>query len=94
MGVYGTSLAISLSTTINFFVLCAYITSIKDPKLREAWQLPNKDAFKGLISYLRLGVFATALIWLEWCAFEFQTLMSGYLSDVDATATQILLFNF
>ena len=33
------------------------------------------------------------LIWLEWCAFEFMTFMSGYL-DVPSTAAQVILFTY
>ena len=48
-------------------------------KLKEAIFWPNKDSFKGLGDYMKLGAFSAAIIFLEWSSFDFMTLLSGFL---------------
>jgi Na+-driven multidrug efflux pump len=71
--------------------LSIYIGRLEE--FKEMWFFPNAECFKGLGNYIKLGFFSMCMIWLEWCAFEFLTFMSGYL-DVDSTGAQIILFNF
>ena len=54
---------------------------------------PTKESLDGMGTYIKTGFYGMCIIWLEWCAFEFLTLMSGYL-DVNSTGAQIILFNF
>ena len=72
-------------------VLSIYLGRI--PEFKEAWFWPNAECLKGLVNYVRIGIYSMCLIWLEWCAFEFMTFMTGYL-DVESTGAQIVLFNF
>jgi Na+-driven multidrug efflux pump len=83
MGIKGPALASSVSQILNMFILWIYLNSQKD--LKEMWFFPNKECFRGLINYMKLGFWSLGLIWLEWCAFEFMTFMSGYL-DVESTS--------
>lgn len=91
MGIKGPALALSLSQIINISALSLYLNRIES--FKEAWFLPNAECFKGLKHYLSIGFYSMCLIWLEWCAFEFLTFMSGFL-DVNSTGAQTILFNF
>jgi hypothetical protein len=51
------------------------------------------ETFQGITAYFKTGFLGLMIIWLEWCAFEFLTLMSGYL-EIDSTSAQAILFNF
>jgi Na+-driven multidrug efflux pump len=71
-----------LTQTITFFILFIYLS--RKQEFKEIWFFPNAECFRGLCNYLKIGLPSMCLIWLEWCAFEFLTFMSGYL-DVDST---------
>jgi len=52
--------------------------------MKEMFFWPTTENFNGIGTYFKTGFFGMCIIWLEWCAFEFLTLMSGYL-DVNST---------
>jgi hypothetical protein len=66
---------------------------LKKKEFKNLSLFPKADCFTGIDKYFKIGFSAMCIIWLEWCAFEFHTFISGYL-DVDATGAQIILFNF
>lgn len=82
MGIKGPALAQSVSHILNILVLSLYLNRIES--FKEAWYWPTVECFKGIGNYMKIGFFSMCLIWLEWCAFEFMTFMSGYL-DVAST---------
>lgn len=90
IGIRGPALAASVSQIFNMTCMSIYLGRIED--FKEMWFMPNAECFKGLTNYIKIGLPSMGLIWLEWCAFEFLTFMSGYL-DVDSTAAQIVLMN-
>jgi hypothetical protein len=47
--------------------------------------MPNRDSFRGLRSYLKIGIPSCFLVCLEFWGFELMTFLSAYLS-VDETA--------
>ena len=61
--------------------------------MRDMFFWPNAECFRGMGNYVATGIYGLFIIWLEWCAFEFLTFMSGYL-EVEQTGAQIILFNF
>lgn len=75
-------MGVALSTTItyflNFIVSILYVSTIKE--LRPAWFLPNKNSFRGLSEYLKLGIPTVTIIIVEWSSFEIMTLIAGYIS--------------
>lgn len=91
MGIIGPALAQSISTLLNIAILQFVLLQKSDMKEMFFW--PTKESVDGIFNYIKIGFFGMCIIWLEWCAFEFLTLMSGYL-DVDSTGAQIILFNF
>jgi hypothetical protein len=52
--------------------------------MKEMFFWPTKESLDSIGKYVKTGFFGMCIIWLEWCAFEFLTLMSGYL-DVNST---------
>ena len=54
---------------------------------------PTKECFNGLSNYISQGFYPMCYMWLEWCAFEFLTMMCGYLS-IESIGAQAVLFNF
>jgi len=48
--------------------------------LKEAWFFPNKESFKGLQEYMKIGIPSIGLICMElWCV-ELMALVAGYIS--------------
>ena len=90
MGLTGASLAICITYTSNFLALVFY-TILIDREETRIWSV-NKQAFKDLGAYLRLGVPGTLMIMMDlWC-YELITLQAGYLK-IESTAAQIILSN-
>jgi multidrug resistance protein, MATE family len=82
MGIIGPALAQSISTMLNIVVLSFLLH--RKPEFKDMFFWPNRECLKGMGNYIKTGVLGMWIIWLEWCAFEFLTFMSGYL-DVDQT---------
>lgn len=91
MGIRATAIAFTITNFLNIFILSIYITTID--KLKEALFWPNKDCFKGLGEYLRLGILSAGIIFFEWSSFDFMTLLSAFLG-VTSTGAQSVLYNF
>ncbi|CDW87432.1 multidrug resistance [Stylonychia lemnae] len=91
LGIRATAMAFSITNFINMFILLVFISRIS--QLKDAIFWPSKDSFRGLGEYLKIGLFSTAIIFLEWSSFEFMTLLSAFLG-VNSTGAQAVLFNF
>eukprot|EP00347_Sterkiella_histriomuscorum_P011508 403372185 len=91
LGIRATAMAYSITNIANTIILLIIVTKID--KLKDAIFWPNKDCFKGLGEYFRIGIFSAAIILFEWSAFDFMTLMSGFLG-VNSTGAQSVLYNF
>ena len=55
-------------------------------KLKEAIFWPNIDSFTGLLEYIKIGFFAACITSLEWCTFEFMTLLAAFLGVKETAA--------
>lgn len=78
MDIKGAALATTLTYFINFFVSTLYVSFIKE--LRKAWFLPNRNSFRGLYEYLKLGIPAMIMFLVDWSSLEVMTLIAGYIS--------------
>lgn len=78
LDIKGTALATTLTYFLNFIVTTLYVSTIKE--LRPAWFLPNRNSFRGLCEYLKLGIPTVTIMLVDWSSFEIMTLIAGYIS--------------
>ena len=90
MSIKGTTIASNITMFLNLMFVVIYISF--DSDLKEVWFMPDMNTFYGLISYLKTGVPATAMLCLEWWAYEIQTFFTLFIS-VEATGTCVIMIN-
>lgn len=78
MGVIGCGLSTSI-TYISNFTLTTVLISFKK-EIKDAWFLPNRNSFKGLWEYLKVGIPSAFLLCFDMWCFEIMTLMAGMIS--------------
>jgi Na+-driven multidrug efflux pump len=67
--VIGVAMATNLTAFLNLVGLTTYV-SFFEKDLQDAWFWPNKDCFKGILEYMKLGVPAMLMVCFEWWVFE------------------------
>lgn len=90
LGVKGAAIATSITYFCDFALITLYVGRIGC--LKESWFLPNKDCFKGLTDFMKVGLPSVAMLCLGWWGYELMTLLSGYIS-VSALAAQVIVVN-
>lgn len=91
MGIEGTAIATTITIFSNLFLITIYVTFF-EPSLKEAWTLPDADSFRGLKSYLKLGIPASLMYSLEWWTSEIQIFFASLIS-VESTAAMAIILN-
>jgi hypothetical protein len=62
------------------------ILATLDKDLKEAMFLPNRDSFKGMWNFLKIGIPSAALLCFDiWC-FDIMTLFAAYLTTDETAA--------
>ena len=61
-------------------------------ELKDAWSFPDRECFRGLWAYIKLGISSCTMMLIEFASFAAMTLMSGYIS-VESMAGQIIIGN-
>ena len=92
MGVKGCSIATSITFWLNLIILTGYLWFKKDVVPQESWHFFNRDSFKNLGSFLKLGSFSLLMLMWEIWAFELTCLLAGWVS-ANALAANVILTN-
>jgi multidrug resistance protein, MATE family len=87
-------MGIALATLITFLLNFGFTTfyARHDKELRKSFFWFDKDSFKDLNEYLKIGIPSCFMLCLEWWSFEVLAFMAGYLS-VEATAAHVIVIN-
>jgi MATE family multidrug resistance protein len=83
LDITGVSLTMLITYITLLAVISVYASFIKE--IKDGWFLPNKDTFKDIWAYLKLGVPGTLMLMAELWTFELLTLYASFIS-VDAIA--------
>jgi Na+-driven multidrug efflux pump len=79
-----------MTAFIEFTILYVIIQLQRD--IKEAWFLPNKESFQGIIEYLKLGIYSLFMSILYVWSMEIIIILSGYLS-IDETSASVIALN-
>ncbi|KAG0502556.1 hypothetical protein HPP92_002628 [Vanilla planifolia] len=79
LGYKGAALASSISYWVNVLLLAFYIKL--SPACKQTWSGFSKDAFHGLVVFLKLAVPSATMICFEYWAFEAAVILSGLLPN-------------
>ncbi len=82
LGVAGAAYASTITALTNLILIHFYV-NYNFPEIKEAWFMPNKDSFNGLLPYIRFVFPAMLMLCVEWWTFEILTFLSSWIS-VDA----------
>ncbi|ONI27499.1 hypothetical protein PRUPE_1G090300 [Prunus persica] len=79
LGYRGAAVANSISYWINALTLVIYVRV--SPSCKHTWTGFSKDAFHGIVNFLKLSVPSAVMISLEIWSFEMMVLLSGFLPN-------------
>ena len=85
---------VSIATLITYFLNFAAITiyCAYDKEVSKSFFFFNKESFRELGQYLKIGIPSTTMLCMEWWSFEVLAIMAGYIS-VDATGAHVVVLN-
>ncbi|KAG0491486.1 hypothetical protein HPP92_004884 [Vanilla planifolia] len=81
LGYKGAALSVSVSYWFNLLLLLLYVCYSHSCK--ETWTGFSREAFSGLLGFLKLGIPSTFMVCLQNWQFELLLLLSGFLSNPD-----------
>ncbi|VAH31644.1 unnamed protein product [Triticum turgidum subsp. durum] len=79
LGNKGAALANAISYLANVSILALYIRL--SPSCKSTWTGVSKEAFRGIVSFMKLAVPSALMVCLEWWSFELLVLLSGLLPN-------------
>uniref|UniRef100_A0A453BU05 Protein DETOXIFICATION n=1 Tax=Aegilops tauschii subsp. strangulata TaxID=200361 RepID=A0A453BU05_AEGTS len=79
LGNKGAALANTISYLTNLLILALYIRL--SPSCKRTWTGLSMEAFRDILSFLRLAVPSALMVCLEWWSFELLVLFSGFLPN-------------
>lgn len=86
----GTAYASSVSMLTNLILITIFSSRVDE--IKEAWFFPDRNSFKGLVDYLRMGIPSMMIQCLESWIFSIQTFLTSFIS-VEAMAAQSIMQN-
>ncbi|CAM0904944.1 unnamed protein product [Alopecurus aequalis] len=91
LGNKGAALANAISYLANVCILAIYIRV--SPSCKSTWTGVSKEAFRDILSFMRLAVPSALMVCLEWWSFELLVLLSGLLPNpkLEASVLSICL---
>ncbi|EMS66210.1 MATE efflux family protein DTX1 [Triticum urartu] len=91
LGNKGAALANGISYLANVSILALYIRV--SPSCRSTWTGLSKEAFRDILSFMKLAVPSALMVCLEWWSFELLVLLSGLLHNpkLEASVLSICL---
>lgn len=92
MGVQGIMIANTISYSLGFLLPYLYVTFNQSVLKKGSWVKFDKESFQGLCEYLKFGIPAMLMTWLEFWSFELLILIAGYLGT-NELGTSILVMN-
>lgn len=93
MGVFGAAMAINVTYILNFTIQELYVNVYKRQYFEQfRAPLTSVETFQDWLTFIKLGVPTTALMCLEWWAFEFIIIFAGVLG-VTELAAQVAVMN-
>jgi Na+-driven multidrug efflux pump len=90
-GIQGAATASTITSLTNAVIVHLYVT-FKLPDLKQAWTFPTLDSVRGLKPYLAVVFPSMLMLFLDWSAFEFHSLIASLIS-VDVIAAQVIIVN-
>lgn len=93
MGVFGAAMAINVTYILNFSIQELYVNVYKKSYFAQ-FRAPivSAETFSDWLTFIKLAVPTTALMCLEWWAFEFIIMFAGVLG-VTELAAQVAIMN-
>ncbi|XP_021314903.1 protein DETOXIFICATION 16 isoform X3 [Sorghum bicolor] len=92
LGADGAALANAVSNLVNLSALALYIRL--SPSCKATWLGFSRQAFHGILGFLKLAMPSAAMVCMEWWSFEFLVLLSGLLPNPKLeTAVMSICFN-
>lgn len=92
LGADGAALANAVSNLANLSALALYIRL--SPSCKDTWAGFSREAFRGILVFLKLAVPSAAMVCMEWWSFELLVLLSGLLPNPKLeTAVMSICFN-
>ncbi|XP_066325698.1 protein DETOXIFICATION 16-like isoform X2 [Miscanthus floridulus] len=79
LGADGAALANAVSNLVNLSALAIYIRL--SPSCKATWPGFSRQAFHGILGFLKLAVPSAAMVCMEWWSFELLVLLSGLLPN-------------
>ena len=93
MGVFGAAMAINVTYILNFTIQEFYVNVYKKQYFSQfKAPIASAETFSDWLTFIKLGVPTTALMCLEWWAFEFIIMFAGVLG-VTELAAQVAIMN-
>ncbi len=93
MGVFGAAMAINVTYILNFTIQELYVNVYKKQYFSQfRAPIASAETFSDWLTFIKLGVPTTALMCLEWWAFEFIIMFAGVLG-VTELAAQVAIMN-
>ena len=71
-------MAAALTNFLNLIISSIYAYTLKD--IREAWFLPDRTCFYGIIDYMKIAVPSYLMLFTEVLPFEIGSIMTNYIS--------------
>ena len=87
MGVYGAAMALNVTYILNFAIQELYVNVYKKDHFAQ-FRAPilSRETFSEWLSFIKLAIPTTALMCLEWWAFEFIIMFAGVLGVTELAA--------
>ncbi|CDW78835.1 transparent testa 12 protein [Stylonychia lemnae] len=90
LDISGAALATTITYFSNFIIVTIYCAN--SPDLKDSFFFPDRETFKDLGDYLRIGIPSASMLCLEWWSLEVLALVAGYI-NVITTASFVIIVN-
>ncbi|CDW91386.1 transparent testa 12 protein [Stylonychia lemnae] len=90
LDISGAALATTITYFLNFIIVTIYCANCSD--LKESFFFPDRETFKDLGEYLKIGIPSASMLCLEWWSLEVLALVAGYI-NVITTASFVIIAN-
>lgn len=90
LDISGAALATTITYFSNFLIVTIYCVWSKD--LKESFFFPDRETFRNMGEYLRIGIPSASMLCLEWWSLEVLALIAGYI-NVITTASFVIIVN-
>jgi len=89
--IVGLALSHDLICLFLFAALTLYCHYTSNPKIRQAWSLPDRESFKGWTTILDIGLPGILLYFIDWSCINSLAIFSGMLGVADLSAMSCIL---